>query len=126
MKSLYIRHIEAIGRSMYGAHRWQRPTARLLNVDRRTLGRWQAGQGSPDYNDVLSIIAAAKARNSSIQAAHDAALGDLRISQSVAPARTVQPAQSAPPYQPIRSPTIHVPILPSHPSAPLRRGWPTK
>src|SRR5215813_5618447 len=102
MKSLYIRHIEAIGKSMHGPHRWQRPTARLLNVDRRTLGRSHAGQGSPDYDDVLRILVAAKARNSSIQAAHDAALGGLRITHPTAPAPTGQPAQSAPPYQPIR------------------------
>jgi hypothetical protein len=83
MQSALMHHIAALGRSIYGPERWQRPTARVLGIDHRTLGRWQAGEGGPTFEDGLRMLTTAREHYADVRRAHDAALQALQL----APAR---------------------------------------
>src|SRR5215470_16361616 len=125
MKSRYMRHIEAIGTSMYGRHRWQRPTARILGADRRTLGRWRDGVGGPTVEDVFRMIAASREHYSAVRQAHDAALQALQLDKPAAPARSIQTPQSAPPFAAVSGNRNRVGVFADFP--PLKTseiGWP--
>jgi len=120
-------HVAAVGRSIFGPHCWQRPTARILGIDHRTLGRWQAGEGGPDFDDVLSMIGYAREHYEGVRRAHDAALRALQLAP---PSTPQQPTPASPqqrqtqPLSPIRPPTIYGPGVPPsrQPTAPVRRG----
>jgi hypothetical protein len=65
--------------AMHG-ERWQRPIARDLGVNGRTIVRWLHGQGRPTTDDLRRLMAVAQQRSAAITAAAEALVaGYLRF-----------------------------------------------
>jgi transcriptional regulator with XRE-family HTH domain len=73
------RHLIMVGKALYG-ERWQRPIARDLGVNSRTIVRWMRGEGRPTTDDLRRLEAVARQRCAGITAAVEALVdGSLRF-----------------------------------------------
>jgi len=130
-----VQIIAALGEALYGPW-WRRHVARAIGVHECSISRWLQGRGRPTFDDLYRLCAIARKRYSAILKAHQAGLELLKLLPPPAeempaskppkpvvngpkPAAPVQAPQ--PVLQPIKSPTIHGPVLPGRPSAPMRR-----
>jgi hypothetical protein len=59
--SATTQHLITIGQALYGRD-WKRPTARILDVDIKTIWRWLHGHRQPTINDILKLLEAARQR----------------------------------------------------------------
>ena len=84
------------GIALYG-ERWQRPIARDLGVNSRTIGRWMRGEGRPNTDDFCRLVAVARQRRADITAAIEAsAYLTYRQPQWAAPAPEKQTPKKGP------------------------------
>jgi hypothetical protein len=84
---------------MHG-ERWQRPVARDLGVNSRTIGRWMRGEGRPTTDDLRRLVAVARQRGAAITAAAEDSVAYLRSFQWAAPAPEKQTPKKASAPQP--------------------------
>jgi hypothetical protein len=92
--SAATRHLIMVGQAMHGPY-WQRPTARDVGVDNKTVWRWTRGEGRPTSDDLRRLEAVAKQRRANITAAFEAS-AYLTQPQWAAPAPEKQTPNKAP------------------------------
>jgi hypothetical protein len=101
--SAATRNLIRLGKALHG-ERWQRPIARDLGVDNKTVWRWIRGEGRPTSDDLRRLEAVVRQRRDNITEALEAKGAYLTYRQWAALAAEKQtpkntPAQNAPaPY----------------------------
>jgi hypothetical protein len=93
--SATTRHLITLGQAVHGPY-WQRPTARDVGVDNKTVWRWTRGEGRPTSDDLRRLVAVARQRRADITAAIEAsAYLTYRQPQSAAPEKQFPKKQHA-------------------------------